>query len=58
MMAIQTKNLTEIIRNSKKQQYSFGIKEHQNHNLTGRRQKSGKIQSIKKKKSRTQKFSI
>jgi len=46
MRAIQTKNLTKTTRNSRKEQFCYGMEAHQNHNLTGRRRKSGELQSI------------
>ena len=49
MRAIQTKNLTETTRNSRKEQFCYGIEEHQNHKLTDRRRKFGELQSIYKK---------
>jgi hypothetical protein len=39
-------NSTEPARNSRKQPCCFGMKIHQNHNLTGNRKNSGKIKSI------------
>jgi hypothetical protein len=44
-MATQTKNSTETTRTPRKQQHCFGMQEHQNHNLTGSRQKFGEIKS-------------
>jgi hypothetical protein len=44
-MAVQTKNLTETIRNSRKQRHCFGMEKHQNHNVTGTRRQFAKIQS-------------
>jgi hypothetical protein len=46
MRAIQTKNLTITTRNSRKVLFCYGIEEHQNHNLTGRRRRSWDTQSI------------
>jgi hypothetical protein len=48
----KTKNSTETTRNSRKQQYCCRMEEHQNHNLTGSKQKFGKIQSIYKKEKK------
>jgi hypothetical protein len=45
-MAMQMKDSTETTRNSKNQQYCFGMEEHQNHNLTGSRRQFVKIRSI------------
>jgi hypothetical protein len=49
-MAMQTKNSTENTSESRKQQYCFGMEEHQYHNLTGTRRQFVKIQSIYTKK--------
>ena len=46
MRAIKTKNLTETTRHSRKEQFCYGMEEHQNHNLTGTTRKFGEIQSI------------
>jgi len=43
MMAIQIKNSTETTRHFRVYGCCFGMEEHQNHNLTGSRRKSGKI---------------
>jgi hypothetical protein len=43
MMTIQTNNSTETTRNSRVYDCCFGMEEYQNHNLTGKRRKSGKI---------------
>ena len=48
-MAIKTKNSTETTRNSRKQQYFFGVEEHQNDILTGSRWKFGKTHNNKHK---------
>jgi hypothetical protein len=45
-MAIQTNNSTEDTRNFRKYKYRLGMEQHHNHNYTGSRRNSGKIQSI------------
>jgi len=51
-MAIQTKNSTATTRNSRNQQYCFGMGEHQSHNLTGSKRQFVKIRNIYTKEKR------